>query len=53
MTTLKYLEPLRAGSSIISASELSQLDEDWKRWRQEWVKRRKVFNMYLFIQPPP
>ncbi|KAF9647633.1 TBPIP-domain-containing protein [Thelephora ganbajun] len=44
-TTLTYLEPLRAGSSIISASELAQLDEDWKRWRQEWVKRRKVFNM--------
>ncbi|KAF9788271.1 TBPIP-domain-containing protein [Thelephora terrestris] len=41
-TTLKYLEPLRAGSSIISASELTQLDEDWKRWRQEWLSRRKI-----------
>ena len=50
--TLEYLGPLRAGSSIISASELAQLDEDWKRWRQEWVKRRKVFNLYCFIQPP-
>lgn len=51
-TTLNYLGPLRAGSSIISASELAQLDEDWKRWRQEWVKRRKVFNVYCFIQLP-
>jgi 26S proteasome regulatory subunit (ATPase 3-interacting protein) len=43
------LEPLRAGSSIISASELVHLDEDWKRWRQEWVKRRKVFSLYRLI----
>lgn len=51
--TLQYLEPLRAGSSIVSASELVQLDEDWKRWRHEWVRRKKVFNMYHFIQNFP
>jgi 26S proteasome regulatory subunit, ATPase 3, interacting protein len=40
---MKHVEPLRAGSALICASDLTQLDSDWKRWRQEWTRRRKIF----------
>ncbi|KAI0635495.1 TBPIP-domain-containing protein [Trametes polyzona] len=41
-----HLEPLRAGTPLISAEENAQLDADWTRWRNEWVRRRKVFNTF-------
>ncbi|KAI0351811.1 TBPIP-domain-containing protein [Trametes cingulata] len=41
-----HLEPLRAGTPLISAEETAQLDADWTRWRNEWVRRRKVFSTF-------
>ncbi|KAJ8472342.1 hypothetical protein ONZ51_g8577 [Trametes cubensis] len=38
-----HLEPLRAGTPLISAEETAQLDAEWTKWRNEWVRRRKVF----------
>ncbi|TDL25756.1 TBPIP-domain-containing protein [Rickenella mellea] len=40
---MRHLEPLRAGTPLISPSELTQLDTDWMKWRAEWTARRKVF----------
>ena len=39
----EHLEPLRAGTSLVSAAELDALDAEWVQWRAEWVRRRKVF----------
>ncbi|KZT30025.1 TBPIP-domain-containing protein [Neolentinus lepideus HHB14362 ss-1] len=39
----KHLEPLRAGTPLVSAAEIAQLDTDWVKWRMEWIRRRKVF----------
>ncbi|KAI0671296.1 TBPIP-domain-containing protein [Trametes maxima] len=41
-----HLEPLRTGTPLISAEETAQLDTEWTRWRNEWVRRRKVFNTF-------
>ncbi|KAI0326467.1 TBPIP-domain-containing protein [Cubamyces sp. BRFM 1775] len=38
-----HLEPLRAGTPLISAEETVQLDAEWTKWRNEWVRRRKIF----------
>ncbi|THH17913.1 hypothetical protein EW146_g3001 [Bondarzewia mesenterica] len=34
---------LSAGTSLVSAEELEQLDTDWSKWRGEWAKRKKIF----------
>ncbi|KAI0771330.1 TBPIP-domain-containing protein [Trametes elegans] len=39
-----HLEPLRAGTPLVSAEESAELEGNWTRWRKEWVERRKVFN---------
>ena len=39
----EHLEPLRAGTPLVSAVELNALDAEWTKWRSEWIKRRKVF----------
>jgi 26S proteasome regulatory subunit (ATPase 3-interacting protein) len=39
----EHLEPLRAGTPLVSTAELNALDAEWTKWRSEWVKRRKVF----------
>lgn len=39
----EHLEPLRAGTPLVSTAELNSLDAEWTQWRSEWVKRRKVF----------
>ncbi|TFK89385.1 TBPIP-domain-containing protein [Polyporus arcularius HHB13444] len=41
-----HLEPLRAGTPLISAEESAQLDAEWVRWRGEWTRRRKIFNTF-------
>ncbi|KAI0715743.1 TBPIP-domain-containing protein [Cerioporus squamosus] len=41
-----HLEPLRAGTPLISAEETAQLEGDWGRWRGEWTRRRKIFNTF-------
>ncbi|KAI9456843.1 TBPIP-domain-containing protein [Lactarius psammicola] len=46
-----HLEPLRAGTPLVSAAELDALDADWTRWRAEWVRRRKVFYKCAFPHP--
>ncbi|TBU38109.1 TBPIP-domain-containing protein [Dichomitus squalens] len=38
-----HLEPLRAGTRLVSAEETAQLDSEWTRWRNEWTRRRKIF----------
>ena len=42
-----HLEPLRSGSSIVSADELAAMDREWIQWRAEWVRRKKIFNKYV------
>ncbi|OSX57542.1 hypothetical protein POSPLADRAFT_1156305 [Postia placenta MAD-698-R-SB12] len=37
------LRPLRSGKTLVSATELAQLDADWTKWRAEWVRRKKIF----------
>ena len=44
-----HLEPLRAGSALVSADELAQIDAEWARWRGEWVRRKKIFNTYVHV----
>jgi len=39
----EHLDPLRAGTPLVSTDELNELDAEWTKWRSEWVKRRKVF----------
>ncbi len=39
----EHLEPLRAGTPLVSTTELDALDTEWTKWRSEWVRRRKVF----------
>jgi 26S proteasome regulatory subunit, ATPase 3, interacting protein len=39
----EHLEPLRAGTPLVSTAELDALDAEWVKWRAEWVRRRKVF----------
>ncbi|KAI0090903.1 TBPIP-domain-containing protein [Irpex rosettiformis] len=41
--TLAHLEPLRSGTSLVSAEDLASLDNEWTKWRGEWVKRKRVF----------
>ncbi|KII83974.1 hypothetical protein PLICRDRAFT_433744 [Plicaturopsis crispa FD-325 SS-3] len=40
---VKRLAPLRAGTTLISAEAVAQIDSDWVRWRAEWVRRKKIF----------
>lgn len=44
-----HLEPLRSGSSIVSADELAAMDREWIQWRAEWVRRKKIFNKYVLL----
>ncbi|KAI0245797.1 TBPIP-domain-containing protein [Lactifluus subvellereus] len=52
-----HLEPLRAGTPLVSAAELDALDAEWVQWRAEWVRRKKVFyNFWALVSdslPPP
>lgn len=41
------LEPLRSGSTLVSAEDLALLDKDWEKWRAEWIRRRKIFRTYV------
>ncbi|KAJ3733806.1 TBPIP-domain-containing protein [Lentinula guzmanii] len=38
------LQPLRSGAPPISAEEVAQIDADWLKWREEWIRRKKIFN---------
>lgn len=38
------LQPLRSGAPPISAEEIAQIDADWLKWREEWIRRKKTFN---------
>ncbi|KAF9453958.1 TBPIP-domain-containing protein [Macrolepiota fuliginosa MF-IS2] len=44
------LIPLREGAPPISSEDLTQVEDEWTRWRGEWVRRRKVFTEYEFWQ---
>ncbi|KZV90617.1 TBPIP-domain-containing protein [Exidia glandulosa HHB12029] len=37
------LAPLRTGARPISAEELAKLDGEYVRWKNEWTRRRKIF----------
>ncbi|KAA1476266.1 TBPIP-domain-containing protein [Dentipellis sp. KUC8613] len=39
----KHLEPLRSGTPLVDAEALAALDQEWTKWRAEWVRRKKVF----------
>ncbi|KAJ7039187.1 TBPIP-domain-containing protein [Mycena alexandri] len=43
------LQPLRSGAPLISAEDLEQVDADWVKWRDEWVRRKKIFNDFWQI----
>ncbi|KAL4064578.1 TBPIP-domain-containing protein [Scleroderma citrinum] len=43
---LDGLAPLRVGKSLMSAEDMDRIDADWARWRDEWVRRRSVFNSF-------
>ncbi|KIM63504.1 hypothetical protein SCLCIDRAFT_117295 [Scleroderma citrinum Foug A] len=43
---LDSLAPLRAGTSLITTQDMDRIDADWARWREEWVRRRSVFNSF-------
>ena len=50
-----HLKTLRAGTTLISAEELAKIESEWGKWRREWVRRKKIFNTYvymLFGHPP-
>ncbi|KAK7682597.1 hypothetical protein QCA50_014397 [Cerrena zonata] len=40
------LEPLRSGSTLVTAEDLAALDSEWTKWRAEWVRRKKIFNTF-------
>ncbi|KAF8486428.1 TBPIP-domain-containing protein [Russula ochroleuca] len=49
----EQLEPLRAGTPLVSPAELDALDAEWTKWRSEWVRRRKVFyNFWALVSDP-
>lgn len=29
----------------MSADDIAKVDAEWLKWRAEWVRRKKVFNM--------
>ncbi|KIM22976.1 hypothetical protein M408DRAFT_321683 [Serendipita vermifera MAFF 305830] len=35
--------PLRKGGAIVSEEELAKMETDWKKYRGEWISRKKVF----------
>ncbi|KAJ3749290.1 TBPIP-domain-containing protein [Lentinula detonsa] len=41
---ISLLQPLRSGAPPISAEEVAPIDADWLKWREEWVRRKKIFN---------
>ncbi|KAF7298111.1 TBPIP domain-containing protein [Mycena chlorophos] len=44
------LQPLRAGAPLISEQDIEQVDADWVKWRNEWVRRKKVYkDLFLMI----
>ncbi|KAI0280945.1 TBPIP-domain-containing protein [Russula aff. rugulosa BPL654] len=49
----EHLEPLRAGTPLVSTAELNALDAEWTKWRSEWVKRRKVFYNFWALASDP
>jgi 26S proteasome regulatory subunit, ATPase 3, interacting protein len=51
----EHLEPLRAGTPLVSTTDLDVLDAEWAKWRAEWVRRRKVFYKYarISVSLPP
>ncbi|KAL6301153.1 TBPIP-domain-containing protein [Sparassis latifolia] len=40
------LEPLRSGAPLISAEDVARLDAEWNKWRNEWVRRKKIFTTF-------
>ena len=47
--TLTYLEPLRAGAPLISVDDMEKIDNDWTKWRAEWISRKKVFSRFVSL----
>ncbi|KAH0827301.1 TBPIP-domain-containing protein [Lanmaoa asiatica] len=48
---LERLAPLRSGVPLISTDDLAQLDNEWTKWRPEWVRRKKIFTSSVRIYP--
>ncbi|KAH9830371.1 TBPIP-domain-containing protein [Rhodofomes roseus] len=47
------LAPLQAGTPLVSAAELGELDAEWTRWRGEWVRRKKIFTTFWQLATDP
>ncbi|KAH9970616.1 TBPIP-domain-containing protein [Lactifluus volemus] len=48
-----HLEPLRAGTPLVSPAELDALDAEWTMWRTEWIRRKKVFYDFWALVSDP
>lgn len=44
---LGRLQPLRGGTTLVSADDIAQIDTEWVKWRAEWTRRRKIFTSYV------
>ncbi|KAJ4483716.1 TBPIP-domain-containing protein [Lentinula aciculospora] len=43
------LQPLRSGAPPISSEEIAQIDADWLKWKEEWIRRKKIFNSFWHL----
>ncbi|KAF4563451.1 hypothetical protein EYR40_006817 [Pleurotus pulmonarius] len=43
---LARLQPLRGGTTLVSADDIAQIDAEWVKWRAEWTRRRKIFTSF-------
>lgn len=40
---LQLLLPLRHGAPTVTTEELENMEKDWKKYRAEWIYRKKIF----------
>jgi hypothetical protein len=33
----------------VSEEELAKMEADWKKYRTEWIARKKIFKEYVFL----
>ncbi|KIK68955.1 hypothetical protein GYMLUDRAFT_213799, partial [Collybiopsis luxurians FD-317 M1] len=43
------LQPLRTGAPPMSAEQIAQIEAEWSKWRDEWVRRKKIFNTFWHL----
>ncbi|KAJ8463634.1 hypothetical protein ONZ45_g17512 [Pleurotus djamor] len=50
---LDRLAPLRAGTTMVSAENIAQIENEWTKWRTEWIRRRKIFMSFWQLATDP